>query len=275
MEVYNGNVEEFFRNNGMEFYNKGQFNQALMQFERGLEFHSDDEKLLYMKAVCLMHLNHREAANTIFKKVIEICSSMEKTEEILNLQSNSYMYLCEYSKAQEIVDKLLEINPNNIQALLSMLSCLQRTYKYEEALEYADRILDIDPSNFDATLLKSDLLISLERYDEAKEYLDEAYEMNPDFGHVWYIKGQIESKDSNYEEAVKCYKKAIELEPASTAYLYDLGINLLLLGKKDEAKHYLKNILDLSPDVYEPERYELLDEVTEIMGSYFASKRGN
>jgi len=51
--------------------------------------------------------------------------------------------------------------------------------KYEEAITYYDKVLEIDPKDIDALNNKGDALYDLDRYNEAIQYYDKVLEIDP------------------------------------------------------------------------------------------------
>lgn len=268
--IYNNNLD-FFSDEGIRNCNNGYMKKGLEYFNRGLAYDKDNIKLLFNKACCLFEMDRIDEAETIFKRVIELCDGEEKTEDVLEFKYESFLFLKDFENAKMTVQELLEKYPNNTGALLQTAINLNKEIRYEKALEYVDRVLEIDSSDYNAILIKCEILMDMEKYDLAKKYLDKAFEMNPDFSYVWYLKGEYESKAfSDYESAFKYYDKAIQMEPKGSKYFYDAGCCLILLGRNDEAKEYFRKIFELSPEEYGSERYELLDKIFDIIGNDFA-----
>ena len=262
---------DFFSDEGMRNCNNGYMKKGLEYFNRGLAYDSDNIKLLFNKANCLFEMDRADEAEVIFKRIIELCDGKEKTEDVLEFKYKSLLFLKDFENAKITVEELLKKYPYNTGALLQTAINLKTEIRYEEALEYLDRILESDSSDYNAILIKCEILMGMEKYNLAKKYLDKAFEMNPDFSYVWYLKGEYESKAfSDYKSASKYYEKAIEMEPKGSKYLYDAGCCMILLGRNDDAKEYFKRIFELNPKEYGSERYELLDEIFEIIGNHFA-----
>ena len=266
---------EYFSKKGMSYCLDGNFEEGLKLFNRGLDFDENSILLLYNKAGCLKSLNRDNEAKILLNKVISLCDSQEKTEQNLKLKSNALVLLKNFDEAIDVLEEILEKTPNDIDSLMNMAICYDHHFNNKKTLEYLDRILKIDPSDLHALLMKSEVLMHMNKLDESKEYMDMAFEINPSDAHVWYLKGQYESKLSNYESALKYYEKALDIEPNASKYIFDAGICMILLGKIDEAKSTLKRIFDLNPEDYDPERYEYIDEICEILRNTFPSSKGD
>ena len=56
-------------------------------------------------------------------------------------------------------DKVLAIDPNDIDALTGKAKALHFLERYQEAIEYFDKVLAIDPNDIDALTGKAQLFI--------------------------------------------------------------------------------------------------------------------
>jgi tetratricopeptide (TPR) repeat protein len=84
-------------------------------------------------------------------------SITNSTQDILN-KANVLQDLQRYDEALQYYDKVLEIDPKDIDALYDKASVLEDLERYDEALQYYDKVLDIDPKDIDAMNNKMDIL---------------------------------------------------------------------------------------------------------------------
>ena len=272
MNFFTDEKSKLFSDLGMKCCMEGDHEKGLKYFNTGLDLDGDNVLLLYNKAGCLMSMGETEKAEPIFKRVIKLCDSMGKDEFSLNTKANSYLFLDDLENAKTVLDELLEIAPDNVNALINVAQLLKKEYNYEDSLPYLDRALQVDPQNSDALMFKGDSLFHLSRYDDAKDCIDRSFEMESDNAYIWYLKGECESHFENHEKAVEYYSKAIELEPDFEKCYYDLGICLIILGRPEEAKAAFRKIFGFNPDKYDDARPELADEIVDIMSQHFPKK---
>ena len=263
---------KLFSDLGMKCCMEGDHEKGLKYFNTGLEHDGDNVLLLYNKAGCLTSMGETEKAQSIFKRVIDLCDGMGKDEFSLNTKANSYLFLDDLENARTVLEDLLKIDSENVNALINMAQILKKEYNYEDSLTYLDRALEVDPQSSDALMLKGDALFHLFRYDEAKECIDRSFEMSDDNAYVWYLKGECESHFENHEKAVEYYTRAIEIDPAFEKCYYDLAICQIILGRPEEAKVAFRKIFEMNPDSYEEGRAELADEIVDMMSQHFPKK---
>jgi Tol biopolymer transport system component/Flp pilus assembly protein TadD len=85
----------------------------------------------------------------------------------------------EYDKAIEEFRTALNEEPNHVESLHLMASCLARLDRQEEAMPYARRAAGLAPNSVMVHALLGGLLCSTGRYDEARTHLEAAYAANP------------------------------------------------------------------------------------------------
>ena len=62
-------------------------------------------------------------------------------------------------------DKVLEIDPKNVNSLVMRCASIEELKRYDEAIIYYDKVLEIDPKNADALNKKGCSLYEIGKYD--------------------------------------------------------------------------------------------------------------
>ena len=78
-----------------------------------------------------------------------------------------------YDDAIEVLGRIIERNPEDIQALLRAPTRASSRRDYEGALADADRVLELDPEDDEALMPRTVALLALERVDEAHAAIDD------------------------------------------------------------------------------------------------------
>ncbi len=110
------------------------------------------------------------------------------------------------------LNKALEIDSNNIEALGLKGSCLQDLRRHKEAIECFDKILEIKKDE-GAWYSKGMALMELKRHEEALKSFDEALKIDPNFEEASVGKGIALMELGRVEEAMKieAFRKAFEV----------------------------------------------------------------
>ena len=143
-------------------------------------------------------------------------SIINSTEvETLYNTANNFYDNQKYDEALQYFDKVLDIDPSNVNALNNKGLALDHLQRYDEALQYFDKALTIDPSSFSALNNKGTALDHLQRYDEALQYFDKALTIDPSSVNALNNKGTALDHLKRYNEALQFYDKALFIDPSS------------------------------------------------------------
>jgi tetratricopeptide (TPR) repeat protein len=179
----------------------------------------------------------------------------EKLRALLDSARDSFLRR-EYKRANKFFERVLEIEPNHIEALNSKGISLYWLGEYDGAKSCFDKVLEIDPKNIlaqsnleilpkkndaDAWNNKGDIFYDLGRYERAISSYNKAIELNPNYVDAWNNKGNALHNLGRYEEAINCYSKAIKLNPNEAKAWHNKGVTFDKLGwNKDAGKCFLK-----------------------------------
>jgi tetratricopeptide (TPR) repeat protein len=133
-----------------------------------------------------------------------------------------------------------------------VLMGIARTYYQEDNLEQAEatlrRIVEIEPDNIDALKLLSSMLVAEGREDEAKVFMDllpEGELLDADaylnVGIDFYNEGQLDEALAEFETVVGNF-------PDLAAAYYYRGLVLLNKGENDAAAADFEKLIELAPD---------------------------
>jgi tetratricopeptide (TPR) repeat protein len=128
-------------------------------------------------------------------------------------------------RAAEMARKALEIDPKLVEAQELLARLALEDNDTPKATDEAKKALAIDPNSAGgkAILATIDLLA------------DRKTEWDPKTARGYYTIGHFFILNRRYEEGISYLRKAIEIEPQFHRARSDLGINLMRLGRNDEA----------------------------------------
>jgi len=155
-------------------------------------------------------------------------------------------------------DKVLAINPLNIDALNGKAFVLDFVGSSEEAISYYDEVLLIDSKNNDALLGKGLALDNLGKSDEAIFYFDQALDTeyipqpfqditDEDLGflEISFELAQELFEGGHYEEAISYYDLVLQIIPSDIDARNGKALALYNLGKYDRAISNFERVLKI------------------------------
>ena len=110
-----------------------------------------------------------------------------------------------------------------------------------------NQILQIDPDNINALYLMGMLTYQNNEYDKALIYLNEAVKRKP-LPLLYQMLGNIFVSKNDFINALICYENAIQLDPNFYDVYNNYGYVFYNSGKYDEAIYYYKKAAEFEPD---------------------------
>ena len=115
-------------------------------------------------------------------------------------------------KALSIFNKILELEPDNINALLKKGNILGKFGKYTESILIYDKVLSIESQNILALVNKGLALHYLARYDEAIACFDVVLKTNPNNTIALYNMASSLIKHGKTSEGLKILERTIKID---------------------------------------------------------------
>ena len=104
------------------------------------------------------------------------------------------------------------LQEKNIYELESTLVSLLQEKRFEESLFYLDKILEIDPNHMAALLNRGSVLIELDRSDEAIAYYDRLLAIDPDNISGLTSKAAALTNIGKNLDALELYNKVLSID---------------------------------------------------------------
>ena len=107
---------------------------------------------------------------------------------------------------------LLEFEPDNFEVRIKLGMVLYRSEKYDKAAGEFNYVLNKNPGNVEALISLARVNIKLLNYQQAITLLQKALPLDPVDMHIYYFLGQALEMQGNVSEAEKVYRKGISQE---------------------------------------------------------------
>jgi lipopolysaccharide biosynthesis regulator YciM len=165
----------------------------------------------------------------------------------------------DYNSALERYKKVRDINPTNLQALLSMETVMEKMQRYDDALKYLEEILDIDAENLTALYRKRALLERKDKWDDLlslqKTILklehnekDKQREERKLLGYKYeYARASLENGE--LEKAEKAFRTMLKMETGFIPAYLGLAEVILTKGETEEAINLLEKTFEQSNSI--------------------------
>jgi serine/threonine protein kinase/tetratricopeptide (TPR) repeat protein len=149
------------------------------------------------------------------------------------------------AEAQQALGDAESLNPDSARVRLAGGLLNQATGKYQKALEDYNRVLELEPRNIDALLQIASVYFRADMPDKAIIAYQKAIELDPGYylpheelGSFHYFRGE-------YREAMEQFKVAIDRAPGRAVAYSNLGATLMDLGEYGPAERSLLQSLEV------------------------------
>jgi Tfp pilus assembly protein PilF len=129
------------------------------------------------------------------------------------------------AKATAAIDKALQLDPNDINALLASALLAIEDLQFDQAQLLLNKVLRVDPSNTQGLYVYSEWALAKNKFDEALTYADKALQIDPLSPWINVNKAIVHFWRNEMTQALTSVEQAIDIDPNYTwAYVWKAKI---------------------------------------------------
>lgn len=171
---------------GDRIYQMGRTDDAIREYQRGLEINPNNTNLINSLGVCHGMANDPQKAKEVFKQAIET-------------------------------------NPSEVMAIYNMGLVCDILGNKKRAIQYLEQASRLDDAIFEVELTVGNLLFQEEKFDRALAHLARAKDLNAKSGIPFKRMGEYYLETNQIDKAIVEFKRAIKLNPSDAASLSGLA----------------------------------------------------
>ncbi len=116
------------------------------------------------------------------------------------------------AQAYEYLEPLLRVNPNDPRVLMALARLYNDAREYDRALALNRRVLQIDPQNVDAFRSAINASLAMNDLDQAEQLLDEAFALEPNSSRLYALAGRAARSRGEDGRALQLFQHALRLD---------------------------------------------------------------
>lgn len=157
------------------------------------------------------------------------------------LSGRVFAFMDETAKARKYLEKVTQLQPNNIEAFELLSSVYDKERDYHSAVSAYKKVIELDDSRDKAHYGLGVVLLRLRNYKEAIPHLEKAVQLNIDNKEAYYHIGNAYEELKDFAKAAEAYQKFVDLKPKN-AWMGTLRLGLckMELGDYEQAVTALK-----------------------------------
>jgi len=154
-------------------------------------------------------------------------------------------------QAEQIYQQILQINPQDAEALHLLGVVALQAKKYEVAVELITQATKVDPKQSSFFNNLGIALIKQRKLEEAVQACQQAIKLQPDDAETHYNLGIALQKQERLEQALTAYQEAIKMQPDNAEIYNNLGVILWKQGKLEKSIQSYQKAIGIQPDYAE------------------------
>jgi protein O-GlcNAc transferase len=151
------------------------------------------------------------------------------------------------AQAETLYRQVLQLSPDNRDALHLLGLMAHQTGKHAIALELIDKAILLRPDYAEAYSLRGNTLEQLGQYELAVESFDQAIRLKPDFAEAYNNRGNALQGLRQYQTALKNFDRALQLNPDFAEAHNNRGNALQVLQQPQVALESFDKAIQLKP----------------------------
>jgi adenylate cyclase len=238
---------------GRYYYNKHTpegWAKALEFYDRAIEKEPESALAYAAKAVCLGRSSFYgvlppEAIPewiAMANRALELGSDLADAH--LSKATIHCYYEWDWAAAEREYKLTVELNPNHADARQFYGLFLASRGRFEEAIGESRKALALDPLSLSAHFNMAWTYWFADRQDDVLEQVRRMLELEPDYFGAYWQMGAAYAALERYEESIEALQKSLTLGWNQLA-LAGLGTVSAIIGKRDEARRVLEQLLEL------------------------------
>lgn len=228
---------------GLSYEKLNKPEKALETYLEALEFHQKDIPLLLVAADLYQRSELTDRSIELYNRVLEIDPD---NTEALSGQGQNYIVIGFYSQARKFYDHLFSLQPQTPAVHRARYAyAFLRQRDYEKAFINAVMALTEEPENANYWLIAAYACKGLNRMEEALANLDTAILLDPQRNELRALKAMWLYKQNQRELSLQLARKLLKENPYNELALFALYMNLKQSHPK-QAKQALQKIKNLN-----------------------------
>lgn len=165
----------------------------------------------------------------------------------LATRAKAYLQKEDYSHAISDLDRLIRLEPKNVEALYDRGWAHLDNEQYELAIQDFDQGLKLKPESAALLYSRATAYDDKGEYDLAIQDYDQAVRIKPDFSNAFHNRANSYRHRGDYDQAIQDYDRAIKIRPDYALAFHNRGITEFLQGQFVAAASDFSRNVDLEP----------------------------
>jgi tetratricopeptide (TPR) repeat protein len=160
-------------------------------------------------------------------------------------KANEHLKKKELKQAKVVLEELLQVEPNNGDALYNLGMIYTELGEPNKAVETLQKCIESGQDTANVYVALGYAYSKLLNPNKAKELFLSAIELEPDNPYALRNLGALCGKEANYESAIRYFERSFSSNPSDVNTAYGLGMCYFNLGDLVNADCYLRKTIEI------------------------------
>lgn len=268
--VYSQINLEYWMDKGREKVQKGQFLEAINDFNTVIKFKPDYVDAFYLRGIGKYYLGDYRGAVEDYSTAISVKPYSS------NLYTYFFLYrgmarekLLDFKGAVEDFSAAIEVNPGNWNAFINRGFVYIIFKRYKDALADFDHVVLYDRENIYALLYRAVAYHELGEPRKSMDDFNKVIRLDPKNPEVWLRRGTARSENKDFKGAIDDYSRTIRIDSTTTIAWFNRALARLETLDYNGAMVDFNKVIDIDPknDLALYHRANLKSRVSEFKGA--------
>ena len=226
----------------------GKMNEALRDINEALRLKPNEGNYLISLSDIYLGLNQPQKTRQTLLKVLDLYP--DNTNAMLKMAELN-LYFRDYEGVESYARRAMGTDPAFAQAYFILGFASKESGDTAEAIRLFQQTIVRDPYHYDA-FMQAGILLAAKGDPLAESYYKGAISLDAERLEAYYNLGLYYQENEMYNEAMQTYNELLARQPAFKLAYYNLGyIHLVYLRVYDEAVKYFSQALQVDPEYVE------------------------
>jgi tetratricopeptide (TPR) repeat protein len=235
------------RDRGVGYYEKGQYQEALIEFKNVVQIDPKDPDGHYRLALTFLKIGGLQNLQAAFGELTKTVELDQTNQDAQIKLGEMYLLSQQPAKARERAEIVLASAPQNTQGLILHGQSLISEKEFEKGIEELKKAIELDPKHIPTYLTLAQAYMQLKNASAAEQALQQALGADPKSVEATAAMGDFRLLTGKMDEAEGFYKAAIDLAPERDAVYLKLGGFYQMTRKWNEAEATYQKLASAKP----------------------------
>jgi tetratricopeptide (TPR) repeat protein len=236
------NPAEAYFNRGLEYYNNGDFDQAISEYNKVIQLVPNNSNPYYNRGLAYAGKGDLDPAISDYDKAIQL--NPDFIEAYIN-RGNAYNDKGDLDQAISDFDQAIHLNPDFAMAYYNRGNAYRDMGDLDHAISDFDQFIQINPNSAEGYNNRGRVYKNKGELDHAISDYDHAIQLNPDYAVAYYNRGNAYREKGELDHAISDFDQAIQLNPNLADAYFNRGATYAEKGDKASAIADFKKVLKL------------------------------